>query len=534
MRTLRSSLITPGTNEVMGAGTYGMSFDQTQTLNHYGAWYYLDLSGGPSTVRLSIWDPAGTVVATTGVVSTSGHTTAAWNFVPFTATVSLPYGTGYLLAITTTATSTIHRTEGVFGTFTEAGQNIVGTQGVDNLDAPAAYPTVPTNISSRLYAIDFAFAAPVDPDRWLHDVESAFTVDPTSEDTNGGVATNVGLAFKVTDWGALLGFRYFCPSFGTGMVKFRLVRRGVSADGSFDYWSTEHYSWAVPGWNDLTFDGSVIMLDPATCYVATVLSAQGYAYTPHALTSAINRGSIHVPADVELVSSDGGAGVATVNGRFSTTTGVWAYPNSSFNETQYGVDILFVPGVRMLYEGHEPVTQSANDGVDYTLGTKITPNVPGRIHGTHIYVPDDGGAVGVTVDTCIWDVASYSSGDHASPYRTQIPPYNMYQARRIGQLFPNHDFLYRDTDTSSEIMTGLYTRNYVATSHFFDAPVSNTDASLTGGINAGQFADSVAQLTFPSSSFGNGGYWVDMLYELIPAEPPADTGESSRFMAFFG
>lgn len=526
MRTIRADFYTPSTNEIMGAGTYGFSFDQAQTLMHYGAWYYRDPTNGPANVEFAIWNSSDTVVATTGSVDATGHNVSAWNFVPFISIVTLPYGT-YRIAMTTTATCTIHRNDGIFGTFTEEGGNLVGTQGVET---SSAYPAAPSTTSSRLYAVDMAFSVPADPDRWLHAIEHGWTTDPVNEDTNGGERTNIGLLFTVSDRGALLGFRYFCPTFGAGIVTFRLYKRDGTSNGSGGFLSTRHSCYVVPGWNDLTFDGSVIMLEPDVAYVAQVLTVQGYAYTAHALTSPLNRGHLHFPADGEAVVSEGNTGVSSTNGRFSSTTGFEAFPDSSFNETNYGVDVLFVPGVRTLFQT-TPSTLSANDGVTYTLGTSITPNVSGRIHGSHMYVADDGSAL-VQVDMGIWDATTYNPGDHASPYRTFIPPYNMVQNRRVGQLFPNHGFLYRDTDTSSEIMSGLLTRAYVAQSHFFDAPVSNDDASLTGATGAGQFADSVTELTYPSSSFNNGAYWADMLYELIP-ETTGDVGAASRFFAFF-
>jgi hypothetical protein len=527
MRTCRTTVATgaPAVSEVMGAGTYGWSFDAAQTLKYYGMWYYLASSGGPANIQLSLWDNTNAVIATTGSVSTAGHITAAWNFVPFVTPTTEPFGT-YRMGITTLSNSTLLRDDGIFGLFVEEGQNLVGTSAVETASAYPAAPTTGTGHDSRLYGVDIAFTVPVDTDRWLHPVEHAITSDPVSEDTNGNVRTNVGVLFTVSDRGALLGLRYFCPSFGAGIVTFRLFKRDGTTNGSGGAVTSQHYCYVAPGWNDLTFDNSVVMLDPGVAYVAQVLTVKGYAYTSHGLTTAIDRLHIHLPANGESVASEGNVGVVSTNGRFSTTDTIEAFPDSSFQETSYGVDVLFVPGVRTLFQA-DPASISANDGVVYTLGTKIQPNVSGRVHGVHWYIPDDGSAI-LPLDSGLWDFANYSVGNTNPPYRTTLAPYNMLQNHRMGQLFHAHGAQWRDTDTSTALMVGIHTQRYVSTSHEFDAPVSNADSTLTGPINAGYF-ETPGALQFPGSSFNNGGYWSDILFELIPS----GTDEAVRFLSFF-
>jgi hypothetical protein len=116
------------------------------------------------------------------------------------------------------------------------------------------------------------------------------------------------------------------------------VARLYSADGSIVLGSvtmaTE--SGPVPGWQHAVFTPA-ISISANTTYVAAYYSPGGqYAVTRYGLTTGVTVGALHAPAS----SSVGGNGVYRYNG---------AFPNRSYESSNYFVDVVFVPAAPAPY-----------------------------------------------------------------------------------------------------------------------------------------------------------------------------------------
>lgn len=79
--------------------TGGYQFSADIAFRGEGCWWY-HLSDGPASVRAELWTVADTtLVANSGVVSTSGFTADAWNFVAFTSPYAASAGVDYIAAV---------------------------------------------------------------------------------------------------------------------------------------------------------------------------------------------------------------------------------------------------------------------------------------------------------------------------------------------------------------------------------------------------------------------------------------------------
>lgn len=80
--------------------TGGYQFSADIAFSADGCWFWYVASGGPASVRAELYTLADTtLVADSGVVSTSGFVGDAWNFVPFAASYSASAGVDYVAAV---------------------------------------------------------------------------------------------------------------------------------------------------------------------------------------------------------------------------------------------------------------------------------------------------------------------------------------------------------------------------------------------------------------------------------------------------
>lgn len=97
MTRVRPSFTPSNGDTIELTGGYIFSADVPFLAN--GCWWY-QLSDGPSSVRAELWKVSdSSLVADSGVISTSGMTGNAWNFVPFTADFLAGSGIDYIAAV---------------------------------------------------------------------------------------------------------------------------------------------------------------------------------------------------------------------------------------------------------------------------------------------------------------------------------------------------------------------------------------------------------------------------------------------------
>jgi hypothetical protein len=147
---------------------------------------------------------------------------------------------------------------------------------------------------------------------------------PTGQTLNGGSPLEVGFKFKPSVDGFVSGVRFYKQGSMSGTHTGHLwTMGGVSlATATFS-------SESASGWQSVTFS-SPVAVTANTMYVASVDMADGsYLATANYFTADIVNGPLTAPSTINA----GG------NGVYSATTG--AFPASTFNATNYWVDVAF-------------------------------------------------------------------------------------------------------------------------------------------------------------------------------------------------
>jgi len=189
-------------------------------------------------------------------------------------------------------------TNGTAYTFTVTATNAVGTSAAST----ASNSATPENTI-------FDFTAPANPD------------------SGDGTAVEVGVKFISSTAGTVTGIRFYKAAANTGTHIVNLW----SLSGTLLATATVTNETAS-GWQYATFSSPVSIL-ANTIYVASYFAPNGhYSATASAFTSAFNN------APLQAVS-DG----LSANGVFAVSS-TSTFPSSSFNSTNYWVDVLFAAG----------------------------------------------------------------------------------------------------------------------------------------------------------------------------------------------
>lgn len=172
---------------------------------------------------------------------------------------------------------------------------------------------------------------------------------------NIDASVTLGVKFQSSVTGFVRGVRFFSPADVTltpGNYTGQLWTEGgvLLASGTFT-------GLTASAWQELVFDQPVL-IDANTTYIASYHTiADTYVSTAGGLAAAVNNGSLTALADV----TSGGNGVyaygATPN-----------FPASSFNATNYWVDVIFSPNVyTFTLTGVKDANECADNGVLQTL-----------------------------------------------------------------------------------------------------------------------------------------------------------------------
>jgi hypothetical protein len=139
---------------------------------------------------------------------------------------------------------------------------------------------------------------------------------------------NLGVKFSSDVAGMITGIRFYKASANTGTHVGALWSAGGSllGQGTFTGESSS-------GWQTVTF-ASPVAITPNTTYVAAYLAPNGH----YSLTSA---GFASGPVDNPPLHAIGDS--TSANGVYFYSA-VSAFPSSSFNASNYWVDVLFAPG----------------------------------------------------------------------------------------------------------------------------------------------------------------------------------------------
>jgi len=145
---------------------------------------------------------------------------------------------------------------------------------------------------------------------------------------NDMAAVEVGTKFRSSQTGIVLGVRYYKGTGVTGVHKGHLWSSAgvLLAEATFT-------GETASGWQEVLF-AKPVPIQPNTTYVVSYHSASGdYSYTSNFFSSALANGPLKALADGE----DGNNGLYS----YSPTN---IFPASSYNSSNYFVDVVFSPG----------------------------------------------------------------------------------------------------------------------------------------------------------------------------------------------
>jgi hypothetical protein len=360
----------------------GMKFTPSANGTVTGIRFYKG-SQNTGTHTASLWTATGTRLASTPF---TGETASGWQQVSFASPVSVTAGTTYVAAY--------HSSGGRYA-FTPNYFTEPVTSG--QLTAPASAPNAPNGV--------FAYGGPdAFPDQgraaasnyWVDAVYSPGGTPPpepppsgttvslfSNSDTPATVTVNdpnaveLGVKFTASQSGNVTGIRFYKGPQNTGTHVGRLWTSGGTQLASAPFTGE-----TASGWQQVSFTSPVAITAGQT-YVASYTAPNGnYSANGGYFSTARTSGPLTAPAS----GASGGNGVYAYSGS-------GAFPNQSFNATNYWVDPTFVPGgttppppaagVNVAQSGGSTaVTEGgAGDSLTVALNTQPSANVTVTVSG---------------------------------------------------------------------------------------------------------------------------------------------------------
>jgi hypothetical protein len=194
---------------------------------------------------------------------------------------------------------------------------------VSGLNNGSAYTFTVSATNSLGTGSASAPSSSVTPEDTIHDFGTPATID--SGDSGAGT---LGVKFSADTSGTITGIRFYKASTNTGAHIGSLW----SATGTL-LASATFTSESASGWQTVLFS-SPVTITPGTTYVASYFAPSGhYSFTPAALYSQLDNPPLHA-----LASGTSGNGVYNYGSAN-------AFPTSTYNASDYWVDVLFNPSV---------------------------------------------------------------------------------------------------------------------------------------------------------------------------------------------
>ncbi|GAA0374298.1 hypothetical protein GCM10009530_26010 [Microbispora corallina] len=266
----------------------------------------------------SLWSATGQLLAQ---ATFSDETASGWQQVNFSTPVLVSAGVDYVASYHTPGYYSVTRpyftTQYSNGLITAPANGDGGGNGLYTYGAASAFPTSVYQTSN--YWVDVVFA----PTTSLWDD----TTTPSTVSQPDGKATVLGVKFQASRSGKIRGIRFYKGPKNTGTHVGSLWTRTGQLLASATFTNE-----TASGWQQVEFSPA-ISISAGTTYVASYHTTSGFYSVdrPYFITAYTN-GPLTALAD----GSDGGNGVYV----YSATN---AFPTSTFQATNYWVDVLFDP-----------------------------------------------------------------------------------------------------------------------------------------------------------------------------------------------
>ncbi|MER6947325.1 DUF4082 domain-containing protein [Nonomuraea sp. NPDC000554] len=456
-----------------GAAVFGRVFAVNNNVILQGT------SGSPQTRITVPNDPP-----TTTALSLSPNPSKEGQTVTFTATVSAVSG------------SVIPQGEVVF----RDGANIIGSSML-NSSGVATFATASLTPAQHLTRAVYLGGDTFDGEALIHFAPSKSpqlvqtvsaslwddATTPAVASQNDPNAVVVGVRFKTTTTGSVTGIRFYKGPQNTGTHTGSLWTSGGTLLASAVF--TDEIA---SGWQQVNF-GSPVALSANTTYVASYhTTSGGYSMTRPYFTSQFTNNPL-----IALADGDGGG-----NGVFSYSA-TNTFPTSSFQATNYWVDVVFVPSSGLWDDSATPAAASHGDPNGVVLGVRFKPTASGSVRGIRFYKGPQN--TGTHIGT-LWTsdgtplASAVFTGESASGW----------QEVNFGSpvaLSANTTYVVSYHTTSG---------GYAVTRPYFTSQYANgvliAPADGDGGRN-GVYTYSTTN-AFPTSTYQATNYWVDVMFDL--------------------
>ncbi|RJS24972.1 hypothetical protein DRW03_07540 [Corallococcus sp. H22C18031201] len=314
--------------------------------------------------------------------------------------------------------------------------------------------------------------------------------------TNDSASVELGVKFTSDVAGDITGIRFYKGANNTGThVGSLWTRTGTQlATATFT-------AETATGWQQVDF-ATPVRITPGTTYVASYHAPVGaYGFTDAGLTTGLDNPPLHAPSG----PSSGG------NGLFQYGASS-VFPTSSYRNSNYWVDVVFRPAepVTLWPSTATPsVASVTNDAQAVEVGVKFQADVSGNVLGVRFYkgTANTGTHVGN-----LWS----SSGTLLATATFSAETATGWQEVRFSApvaIAANTQYV-----ASYFAPVGAYAFNDGALATGLDTPPLH---ALPGNANGGNGVYAYGASTrFPTQSFNNSNYWVDVVFQATGAPPP--------------
>jgi hypothetical protein len=426
----------------------------------------------------TLWSSSGEPLSETATFTNESSSSSGWQTMTFSTPINITAGRTYV--------ASYHAPNGYYtGTVSgltnsvdnpplhALGGKLNGGNGVYVFGTTPQFPS--NNSSNTNYWVDVLFV-PVSPNT----IWPSTVVPPDGTDTS---SVELGVKFRADMDGQVTGIRFYKGAGNGGQHTGTLWSSSGLALSPTTAFTNES---SGSGWQSMTFAKPIDVIAGMT-YVASYHAPQGhYSYSAGGLANGVDNPPLHALDGVYV---------------FGSTT---QFPSLSFGNANYWVDVLFVPvPPRTIWPSTTvPGTTAGNDGSSVELGVKFRADADGQVTGIRFYkgVGNNGphtgtlwSSTGVPLSASVTFVGESVSGWQTATFPSPIPV-------TAGATYV----------ASYHAPQGHYAFDAGGLANGVDSAPLHALAGASNGGN-GVYAFSSAT-TFPSLSFGNANYWVDVVY----------------------
>ncbi|MFB9627332.1 DUF4082 domain-containing protein [Nonomuraea helvata] len=424
-----------------------------------------------------LWTSTGTLLAQ---ATFTNETASGWQQVNFSTPVAVSANTTYIASY-----------------FAPSGHYSVSrpyfTTGYSNypLTAPASADSGGNGVYAYASTGTFPTETFQDSNYWVDVVYAPTfslwddTATPATQSFADNQAVTLGVKFTASMSGVISGIRFYKGSLNTGTHVGSLW----SSSGTL-LASATFTNESASGWQEVNFS-TPVGVTANTTYIASYFTPSGfYSLTRPYFGTAYNNGPLTAPAS----STSGGNAVYTYGAAN-------AFPTSTYQSSNYWVDVVYAPTFSLWDDTATPATQSFADNQAVTLGVKFTTTTNGFISGIRFYKGS------LNTGTHVGSLWSSSGTLLASATFTNESASGWQQVNFSTPVAVTANTTYIASYYTS---SGFYSvsRLYFV-NPYINGPLTALASSNLSGNGVYSYG---ATNTFPTNTYQSTNYWVDVAF----------------------